>query len=76
MIDLSLIDTDDLVAELKRRCDGFILGMERDATTERNDVSFEFDGGLSRAMGMTYRLLDRLTHTDRVPHQDTGDDLT
>lgn len=54
--DLSLIPTLDLIAELKRRCDAVVVCMETDFPNgDKHDSCFEWNGGLSRCMGLVER---------------------
>jgi hypothetical protein len=58
--DLSLIDTADLVAELRRRHDGILVVLERDADATKTGTLTEWWGGLSRCIGLAERAKARM----------------
>ena len=51
-VDLSLVDTDDLIAELKRRHDGLLVVRMANQTTDRGAVYHHFGGTAIAAVGL------------------------
>ena len=58
--DLSLASTDALIKELSSRYDGLLVVREKFRTEESCDTLYDFNGGISRAIGMAERIKRRL----------------
>jgi hypothetical protein len=56
--DLSALTFDEIVEELKRRCDGLIVVAEIDRTDDEQEVKYAYRGGRSRCLGMSVELHD------------------
>lgn len=64
--DLSTVTNDELVQELMDRHAGVVVIRESqlDAKGERNEVLFDFSGGVSRAIGLAERFKNNLLKTE------------
>lgn len=58
--DLSLVSTEALIEELAGRYDGLLVVREKFRTEESCDTLYDFNGGISRAIGMAERIKARL----------------
>lgn len=60
MADLELVGTEDLIREIMKRYDGVLLVLEKDDHPAFATCTFNFKGGLSRALGLCERAKDRI----------------
>ena len=71
--DLSTVTLDEIVAELERRYDGLLILAETDRTGRQTAYATRYDGGASRAMGMSLRFLLRMCWREfAVPDESEG----
>jgi hypothetical protein len=52
---LELVSTEDLISELMRRYQAVLIVRESDPTNAQQETLFDYDGGISRAIGMAER---------------------
>lgn len=64
--DLSFATNEELISELMNRHDGVIVVREKclDAKGQRSETLFDFEGGVSRALGLVERMRNYLLTTD------------
>lgn len=71
MTDLELATLEDLWGEIRRRCDGAILGVVFKRSDGVEDSSLFFEGGLYQALGLCATIHDRLLELRRQIHDDS-----
>jgi hypothetical protein len=71
-INLELVDTESLIAELMDRHDALVIVREKEPTGDLQETLFDIDGGVSRAIGMVDRLKAKLMRM--AAKADTGEE--
>lgn len=72
---LAFATMDEIVDELRRRCDAFVFAWEGKCSEEDFDViSYRWQGGNSRALGITLRMRQELMSRKRPAEEDTPAD--
>lgn len=74
-MDIELIPTDDLVAELFRRHSAVLIVRQMPVkTTDQDDTMIDFCGGLNTALGLGMRATSALTSKALKAMRDAEDD--